>query len=85
MARMRISSLTRLSASGWRLYFSDLNKVGKLILFERTCCMTHLAVAAAASAFNHTLEPLDAKLSKYVNGAPIRIVSCSLITGHLLC
>ncbi|KAE9396149.1 phosphoglycerate mutase-like protein, partial [Gymnopus androsaceus JB14] len=28
---------------------------------------------AAASGYNHTLEPLDKKLSKYINGQPIRI------------
>ncbi|KAL5498675.1 hypothetical protein ACEPAH_2030 [Sanghuangporus vaninii] len=28
---------------------------------------------AAAAAYNHTLEPLDAKLSKYIGGRPIRV------------
>ncbi|KAF5368046.1 hypothetical protein D9758_004503 [Tetrapyrgos nigripes] len=28
---------------------------------------------AAASAYNHTLEPLDKKLSKYIGGNPIRV------------
>lgn len=28
---------------------------------------------AAAAAYNHTLEPLDKKLSKYLGGNPIRI------------
>ena len=30
---------------------------------------------AAASAYNHTLEVLDKKLSQYIGGNPIRIVS----------
>lgn len=29
---------------------------------------------AAAKAMEHTLEPLDEKLSKYIRGNPIRIV-----------
>ncbi|KAJ3820409.1 histidine phosphatase superfamily [Lentinula raphanica] len=28
---------------------------------------------AAASAYNHTLEPLDKKISKYIDGHPVRI------------
>ncbi|KAF5390113.1 hypothetical protein D9757_003824 [Collybiopsis confluens] len=28
---------------------------------------------AAASAYNHTLEPLDKKLSKYIDGRPVRV------------
>lgn len=30
-------------------------------------------MAAAASAYNHTLEPLDKRISKYIGGVPIRI------------
>jgi len=36
---------------------------------------------AAASALNHTLEPLDQKLSKYINGKPIRIDGQPRLSG----
>lgn len=30
-------------------------------------------LSAAASAYNHTLEPLDKRVSKYIGGVPIRV------------
>lgn len=30
-------------------------------------------MSAAASAYNHSLEPLDKRISKYIGGAPIRV------------
>lgn len=35
--------------------------------------LTLLSILAAASAYNHTLEPLDKKISKYLDGKPIRV------------
>jgi hypothetical protein len=32
-----------------------------------------MTLKAAAEAYNHILEPLDKKISKYINGNPIRI------------
>jgi hypothetical protein len=32
-----------------------------------------ILVTAAASAFNHVLEKLDSKVSKYIDGNPIRV------------
>ena len=52
----------------------------------------HPGAIAAAQAFNRSLEPLDSKISKYLNGNPIRVdgkprasgvmdtVSCSIPT-----
>jgi acid phosphatase len=37
-----------------------------LLVFDTVCL-------AAASAYNHTLEPLDKKVSKYIGGNPIRV------------
>lgn len=44
--------------------------------------MQYLISLAAASAYNHTLEPLDAELSKYIGGNPIRIVGTKLTVHY---
>ncbi|EJD05488.1 phosphoglycerate mutase-like protein [Fomitiporia mediterranea MF3/22] len=48
-----------------------------LIANSYTCKrLEHLLIGfaqAAAAAYNHTLEPLDEKLSKYIGGRPVRI------------
>ncbi|KAJ4468793.1 histidine phosphatase superfamily [Lentinula aciculospora] len=38
---------------------------------------------AAASAYNHTLEPLDKKISKYIDGRPVRIDGIPRASGIL--
>jgi len=51
----------------------DENLIGNSYACKRLEVLLAGFAQAAASAYNHTLEPLDKKLSKYIGGNPIRI------------
>ncbi|KAG7446831.1 phosphoglycerate mutase-like protein [Guyanagaster necrorhizus] len=51
----------------------DENMLGNTYSCKRLEILLVGFAQAAASAYNHTLEPLDKKLSKYLGGNPIRV------------
>ncbi|KAF8908484.1 histidine phosphatase superfamily [Mucidula mucida] len=51
----------------------DENMIGNTYACKRLEILLVGFAQAAASAYNHTLEPLDKKLSKYLGGNPIRV------------
>lgn len=56
----------------------DENLLGNAFACKRLEVLLVGFAQAAAAAYNHTLEPLDRKLSQYIGGNPIRIVCTSL-------
>lgn len=51
----------------------DENLLGNTYACKRLEILQIGFAQAAAAAYNHTLEPLDKKVSKYIAGNPIRI------------
>lgn len=53
-----------------RSLYSSHSPIDWTLIFSRVFIRHSIA---AASAYNHTLEPLDKKISKYLDGNPIRV------------
>ncbi|KAL4254370.1 Histidine phosphatase superfamily protein [Abortiporus biennis] len=51
----------------------DENLIGNTLACKRLEILQIGFAQAAAAAWNHTLEPLDKKISKYINDQPIRL------------